>query len=462
LERLYPEWLVERSEELARHYTEAGLTDKAVHYWHHAGQSAVQRSANVEAISHLRTGLALLQALAETPQRLQREVDMLIAMGASLLAVKGYAAAEVRETYRRAHHLCQDLEEPHQLFPVLRGLWNYYLGRVELQTARALGEQLLTLGQQTQDSTPMLPAAHRALGSTLFFLGAVATAHTHFAQGIALYDPKQHRASAFLHGEDAGVACRSYAAWTLWYLGYPAQGRRQMDEALALAQQVAHSYSLGFALCTAALFHQFRREVRTTQERAEATIRIATEQDFPHWMAVGSILSGWVLAQLGQAQEGITQINQGLITLHAIGGELLRPYYLALLAQVHGTMEQPAAGLAVLTEALTVVDTTGEGWYAPELHRLQGELILLQQNSGNQAEAETCFHHALDIARHQQAKSFELRSAMSLSRLWQQQGKRQEAHDLLAPVYNWFTEGFDTADLIDAKVLLDELERSRK
>jgi predicted ATPase len=213
-------------------------------------------------------------------------------------------------------------------------------------------------------------------------------------------------------------------------------------------------------LSCAAQFHQFCREVPAVQEHAEATIRVAKEQGFPHWITQGSILRGWTLAHQGQVQEGLEQMHQGLIALRATGAELARPYYLALLAEAHGTLGEPEAGLTVLTEALALVETTGERWYEPELYRLQGAL-LLQQSLDNQADAESCFHHALEIARTQQAKSFELRAAMSLSRLWQQQGKRQEAYDLLTPIYHWFTEGFDTADLKDARALLDALGEQR-
>jgi TOMM system kinase/cyclase fusion protein len=459
LEAQFPETAETQPELLAHHFTEAGLTEKAVHYWYHAGQRASERSAHAEAISHLTKGLALLQTLPETPDRVQREVDMLITLGASLLATKGYAAPEVEQTYLRARHLCEHLDDSHQVFPVMRGLWNYYFVHTELQTANALGEQLLALAQQAQDSA-MLVAAHRALGSTLFWLGAGTSAHAHLAQGIALYDPQQHRASAFLYGEDAGVVCQSFDSWTLWYLGYPDQAWRRSHEAVTLAQQMAHPFSLSYTLSVAAIFHQFRREVRLTQERAEAAMSLATEQGFPHWMAVGSLMRGWALAHQGQAQEGIEQITQGLIAYRATGAELLWLYFLSLLAEAQGTLGEPEAGLTALAEALTLADTTGERWCEPELYRLKGGL-LLQQNSDHQAEAETCFHHALDIARHQQAKSFELRAATSLARLWHQQGKRQEAHDLLALVYNWFTEGFDTADLQDAKALLGVLEEQR-
>jgi predicted ATPase len=306
----------------------------------------------------------------------------------------------------------------------------------------------------------MFVAAHRALGATLYQMGAVASAHTHFAQGIALYDAQQHRAAAFLYGDDAGVICHSFSASTLWSLGYPDQGLARSQEAVTLAQQSAHPFSLSFVLSWAAVFHQLRREERLTQERAEAAITLATVQGFPYLMAFGSPIRGWALAHQGHAQEGIEQIHQGLRAVRATGAEINRSYWLALLAEAHSIIGQPEVGLTVLAEALTVVDKTGARWYEAEIYRLKGEL-LLAQSPDNHTEAETCFHHALEIARNQQAKSFELRTATSLARLWAQQGKRQEAYDLLAPVYHWFTEGFDTADLKDAKALLDVLEDSR-
>ena len=455
LEAQFPETAEAELELLAHHFTEAGLTEKAVGYWQKAGQSAVQRSAHVEAIAHLHQGLQLLQMLPETPERVQQAVDMHIALGASLIATKGGAAPEVGQTYTRARQLCQSLDDPHQLFKVLRGLVQYHNTRAELQAAHALGEQLLTLAQHAQDAA-MLVAAHRAGGTTLFWMGAVASAQTHFAQGIALYDPTQHRTSAFLYGENAGVICHSFSACTLWYLGYPDQGLVRSQEAVTLARQIAHPYSLVFVLSWTAIFHQLRLEAREAQERAEAVIILTMAQGFPLWKAVGSLLRSWIWTQQGQAQEGIAQMTQALSVFRATGAENLRPYWLAFLADAYGIMGQPEAGLAVLAEALTVVDKTGARFYEPELYRLKG-ILLLQRSSDHQAEAENCFHHALEIARNQQAKSLELRTARSLSKLWQQQGKRQEAHDLLAPVYGWFTEGFDTADLQEAKALLDAL-----
>jgi class 3 adenylate cyclase/predicted ATPase len=459
LEERFPETGASQPELLAHHYTEASLNAQAVSYWHKAAQRAVERSAHVEAISHLRTGLELLQTLPETPQRLQREVDMLIALGGSLLAVKGYAATEVRETYTYARQLCQHLADPSQLFPVLRGLWNYYLARADYQTAHALGEQLLTLAQQSQDAA-MRVAAHRALGTTLQYLGAVAEAHTHFTQGIALYAPQRHRASVFRYGEDAGVLCHSYAARTLWSLGYPDQGLAQSQHAVTRAQQSAHPLSLSFVLSFAAVFHQLCREMPAAQEYAESAISLATEQGFPLWVAYSAILRGWALAHQGRAQEGIAQSEQGLQAQRATGSKQNRSYFPALLAEAYGIIGKPEAGLTVLTEALALVDETGEHWYEPELYRLKG-VLLLQQSSDHQAEAESCFAQAIAIAHNQQTKSWELRASTSLARLWQQQGNRQEAHDLLAPVYGWFTEGFDTADLRDAKALLNELSEGR-
>ena len=457
LEAQFPETTQTQPELLAHHYTEAGLNEQAVGYWQKAGQSAVQRSAHVEAISHLTTGLELLKTLPETPERLQREVDIHITLGASLIATKGSASPEVGQTYTRARQLCENLEAPQQLFPVLYGLWNHCCLRAELQTAHALGEQLLTLAQQVHDAA-MLMEAHRAMGQTLLFMGALASAYTHYAQGISLADPQQHRALASLYGgTDSGVFCRGQGAWALWSLGYPDQGRTRIDEAVTLAQQMAHPFSLNFSLIATALFHQLRREAFFTQEHTAPAMRLAKDQGFPYWMAFGAILHGWALAHQGQAQEGIEQIRQGLVAFRATGAEMLRPHFLALLAEVYGIIGQPDAGFTALAEALLLTDATRVHWYESELYRLKGTL-LINLSSDNQSEAETCFHQAIAIAQNQSTKSWELRAATSLARLWHQQGKRQEAHDLLTPVYEWFTEGFDTADLQDAQALLDALE----
>jgi predicted ATPase len=437
------------------HFEQCHDYPRAIHYLQQAAETAGRRYANLEALAHLTKGIELLKTLPATPERSRQALQLHLALGASLIATKGYAAPEVEQTYSRARQLCQHLAEPQQLFPVLRGLWAYYLTRAELQTAHALGAQLLTLAQQAHDSAMFLEA-HRALGATLFYLGAGASALVHLEQGMALYDPQRHGASTFLYGDDTGVVCHSIAAWTLWSLGYPDQGLARSHDALRLAQQCVHPLSLGFALCWAAAVHQYRREVQVAQEHAEAAISLAAEKGFPLFGAFGSMLRGWALAHQGQAREGIEQLRQGLTAMHITGIEIARLYFLALLAEAYGTIGQPAAGLEVLAEALMRIDTTSDRWYEPELYRLKGAL-LLQQAADRHPEAQACFHHALDVARAQQAKSLELRTAMSLSRLWLAQGKRAAARELLGPIYEWFSEGFDTPDLHDARILLETL-----
>jgi predicted ATPase len=271
---------------------------------------------------------------------------------------------------------------------------------------------------------------------------------------MRLYDPQQHHALAFRYGNgDPGVPCLAYAGWTLWLLGYPEQALERANEALTLAQNLEHPYTLARGLYLTALLHQLRREWQVVFERAETAMTVATEQKIALVLAVGPIMRGWALAMQGQGAEGLTQLRQGLDAYRATGAEFQRPHFLSMLAEVHRSLGQPEAGLTVLSEALTLVEKTGERYYAAELHRLKGEL-LLQQAAPEVSHAEACFQQSLDIARRQQAKSLELRAAMSLTRLWQRQGKRQEAQALLEEVYNWFTEGFDTADLLEAKAFL--------
>ena len=273
---------------------------------------------------------------------------------------------------------------------------------------------------------------------------------------MALYDPQQHRALALRYGADSGIVCRLYTGWVLWLLGYPDQALHIIDDALTQARALAHIFTLAFALNHAALVRMFRREGQQAQERAEASMAFATEQRITQWLAQGTVLRGWALSAQGRAMEGRQQICQGMAAWRATGAELTRPWYLAQLAEAYGQAGQEQAGLTVLKEAMTLVHTTEERWWEAELHRLQGEL-LLACSAAHTVEAEGCYQHALDVARYQQAKSLELRVAMSLARLWQQQGKRAAAHQVLADVYQWFTEGFETADLKTARALLAEL-----
>jgi TOMM system kinase/cyclase fusion protein len=455
LEARFPALCEMQPELLAHHSTEAGLHEQAIGYWQKAGQRASERSANLEAIGHLTTGLEVLKTLPDTPERTQHELTLHTALGVPLRATKGLGAPEVGQVYARARELCQQVEETPQLVPVLRGLWEFYELQGALTTARELGEQLLTLAQRVH-AVEFLLVAHNVLGDTLLWLGEFAGARAHLEQGMALYTLQQHRAHAFLYGYDSGVHGLALGALALWHLGYPEQALRRIHDALTLAQELSHPFSLAFALDFAAYLHQLRREGQAAQERAAAIIALSTDQGFPFWGACGTILRGWALAEQGQSAEGIAQMCQGIAALRATGAELQRPYCLALLAEAYGQAGQADEGLRVLAEALTAVHTTGERQHEAELYRLKGEL-LLKQDVPDEQEAESCFCRAVDVARQQQAKSFELRAAMSLSRLWQPQGKSAEARQLLEPIYGWFTEGFDTADLQDAKTLLEAL-----
>ena len=454
IEGLFAERLPEHYHALAHHYSRSGNTANAVDYLHRAGHQAVERSAYAEAISYLTTALDLLTALPESRERSQQELIVQMTLGIALRATKGGNAPEVEQLYTRARALCEQVGEPPQLFRVLWGLWMIYNGRGDSQTMRALGEQLLSLAQRIQDPDLLLEA-HHALWTSLFSGGEVAAARMHQEQGLRLYDPQRHRTHAALYsGHDPGVCCRYRAALALWLLGYPDQAVASSQAALALAQQLAHPFSLAIAPYWAAVLHHLRREASLTQARAEAAMTLATDLELPQLLAQATPLRGWALAASGHGEEGITQIR--LAVYGATRPTRDRPYYLALLAEASAQVGQPAEGLEALAEALATVAKSAVCWWEAELYRLRGEL-LLRHAVAQPGEAETCFQQALDIVRRQEAKSLELRAAMSLCRLWQQQGKRTEAYELLAPIYDWFTEGFDTADLQEAKALLETL-----
>jgi len=296
------------------------------------------------------------------------------------------------------------------------------------------------------------------LGVYLLNMGELEPALEHLEHVIAFYDPQQHASLAFTLAQDPGVSALAWASWTLWLLGYPDQALERSREALALAHELDHPFTLGFALSMAgAFFHQFRREDQTARERNEAMLQLSTEKGFPLFVAGGTVLQGWTLAIAGQAEAGITDMRQGLDTLQAMGTEIQRSHWLALLAEAQASAGQAEEGLKVLAEALALVEKTGERYYEAELYRLKGELLLIQ---GDEAEAETSFHKTIEVARRQSAKSWELRATVSLCRLWQKQGRGDEAQQILAEIYTWFTEGFDTPDLQEAKALLEELSRS--
>jgi class 3 adenylate cyclase/predicted ATPase len=455
LEQWFPEVVATQPELLAHHYTEASMPAQAVDYWQRAGQQASDRSANLEAISHFTTGIELLKTLPETLARTQHALTLHIALGAALLMTKGPAAPEVEHAYTLAHALCQQVGETPQLVPVLFGLWRFYIGRSQFQMTREIGETLLRLAQRTHDPA-LAVIAHYALGFTWLCLGLLSVARQHFEEGIALYTPDQRRAPAFRIGQDLGVGCRVYAAMTLWLLGYPDQALARLHDALALAHALSHPFSLAWAQSMGTFISQFCRDVPAAHEYAEAAVTLSIEQGFPLYTAHGTILRGWALAMQGQGEEGTAQVHQGIVAYRTTGVALAVPWFYILLAEVSAHLGRPEDGLQALAEAHTLMEQHDERWWEAEVCRLRG-VLLLQQQGTSQAEAETWLQRALDVARHQQAKSLELRAAMSLARLWQRQGKHTEAYELLAPAYNWFTEGFDTADLQEAKTLLDTL-----
>jgi predicted ATPase len=298
-----------------------------------------------------------------------------------------------------------------------------------------------------------------ALAGSLHDLGEFTAARHYWDHTLASYDRRQHRAQIMHFGMDLGVFSRAWMSHTLWHLGYPDQALSQSREALALAEAHAHPFSQAIALAYAVMLHQFRREQHTVDEQAETALALCTEHGFAYYLAWGTIIHGWSCVVQGQREAGIAQMRQGLAALRSTGAKRALPYYLALLAEGYGAVGQVDEGLRVLAEAFAEVATTAERRWEAELHRVQGELLLRANGSGPKAEwtPEACFRQALAIARQQQAKSWELRAAMSLSRLWHQQGRRTEAYELLDPIYNWFTEGFNTADLQEAKALLGAL-----
>jgi DNA-binding winged helix-turn-helix (wHTH) protein/predicted ATPase len=448
-----------RAAELARHFQRGQDPQRAVQYLGQAADNAAQRQAHHEVIALLTTGLELLAALPNTPARAQQELDLHLALGPALMATMGPGAPEVDQTYARARALCMQVGEPPQLFPTLRGLWRFYLNRGPLLTARELGEQLLRLAQGAAASTS-LPEAHAALGTTLFYGGEYVTALTHLEQSFTRTDFTAQRVLGLHHGEAPGVRCLALTAWTLWCLGFPTQALRRGQEALAQAQACAYPYSLAMAQNWMIYVHYRRREVPAVQAQAEALLTLATAQQFPLYAGHVTYWRGWVLALQGQGERGIVQLRQGMAGVLATGQTVVRPLCLLLLAEAMEHTGQVDEGLGVMAEALVAIEASGRYELLAEAYRLHGALLLHQAVS-DAHQAEACFQQALAIARRQQAKSWELRAALSLSRLWQQQGKRKEARDLLAPVYGWFTEGFDTADLIEAKALLDVLSESQ-
>jgi predicted ATPase len=460
VEALFDSQLEDHYGDLAHHYSRSGNTEKAVEYLGLAGRQAAQRSANTDAIRHLTTALELLQTLPATAQRAQHELTLLIVLGSPLRVSKGFAAPEVERVYARAQELCEQRGDIAQRFSALRGLWGIYFARGQPRLTREVAAQLLQVAEDAHDATLLLEA-HHVMGMAAFFFGELPAARAHLEQGLALYDPQHQPSLAFLYPYVPGADCRSWLSDVLWCLGYPDQARQRSQEALALAYELPDHFTLAGGLSHATRLYRLRGELPLTQQYADTLRALATEQGFPLFAAQGAILQGWILAEQGQTEAGLAKIRQGLAALRDMGIESTRPYNLALLAEAYGKAGQREEGLTTLAEALAIEDKTGERRDAAELYRLKGELTLQIQVQGPRSkveeEAAACFLKAIEVARKQCAKSLELRAVMSLSRLWQTQGKHHEAHQLLAEVYGWFTEGFDTKDLQEAKLLLDEL-----
>ena len=454
LEAAYGPRAREVAAELAEHFRRGGDIWRTVQYLQYAGENAQRRSAHQEAISHFTTALELLTGLPETPERAQQELTLHLARGPALAIMRGDAAPEVEQLYLRAQALCQQLGESAESLLVLHGLWTIYNARLQIRQARDLGEQYLALAQQRHDQVALVEA-HRTLGTSLFYLGEFLLARQHFEQGVAHYHLQREHFRGVRRGEDPGVACLAFLVSTLGFLGYPDQARQRAEEARQLAQELAHPYSLAFARYRASLYALFCRQAPTAQALAQEVLDVATPHGFPFYAALGTAVRGGALVRQGQGEAGLALLRQGLRGLYTTGTQPA-PHWLVWQAELYGYVGQPAEGLRLLAEARVQADTTGNYHALAELYRLQGEFILAL-SAARASEAETCFHEALAVAHRQQAKALELRAAMSLSRLWQHQGKRAEASALLAPVYAWFTEGFDTPDLQEAQALLSAL-----
>lgn len=453
LEQLYGSHVEDVALKLARHFRLAGLTEKTIDYLHKAGEKAVESYANHEAALLFDEALTHLKTLPETLTHIQRELALQIARGNVLLAIKGFAAEEVEQVFGRARELCQRAGETPQLFQVMHGLFRYYIVRTAFQTTHELGQQIMDLTQR-QPGPGLWLLAELCQGMTPFFMGEFPDAQTHFSQSLAFHDPKQQRAYAMHFGQDGVTTCMTQSALVLWHLGYPDQALKKSREAVALAQQIAHPFSLALTFSYAGWLYQLCREIESTQTQAEITMTFSAKHGFVFWLAMGMVQDGWRLTEQGDIDRGIAQIRQGLTTWQATGAELLLPYFLALLAEAYGKAGQVEMALDMLTEAATAMGRSQEGNYAAEIYRLRGEL-LRQQGRGN--EAEEYFRQALTTARRQGSKSLELRAAMSVYRLGQEQGKLEEGRQVLNEIYNWFNEGFNTPDLQEATALLAEL-----
>ena len=463
-ETAYGERAQDIAAELAVHFEQGREYAQALLFYKQAGENALRRHAPHAASEHFTKALSLLELLPATPDRIEQELTLLTTLAVPVLVTTGHVSSELQHLYSRARALCQQVGQvPPQLFSVLYGLTRLSAMQGQYQTGREVAEQLHQLAQGTQDPTLLL-GAHMAYGAMLLFGGELVGARKQFVQGAELCDPQQVPELLMRYGDDPGAVCRGYGSWSLWLLGYPDQALGMSHDSIAAAEVLAHPVSLTAARLAAAVLSHLNRDPRAVRKQTEALLTGINEQEFPLYAIIGTIIRGWTIAQQGRGEEGIRLTRQGLEEYQAAGAELYRSFFLALLTEACEAMGQAGEGLTILAEALEFSTMRGERWYDAELYRLQGELLLQQFKSTNPqspnpyAEAEACFQQALKIAQQQQAKSWELRAALSLGRLWQEQGKPDDARQLLEEVYSWFTEGFETTDLQDAEVLLRSLD----
>lgn len=456
LETVYAATLEQMSGQLAAHYEKAGLPAQALAYYQQAAQQSLRTYANHEAIDHFTRGLALLAWMPDNADRARQELAFLLGLGPALVVTKGYGFSAVHEVYTRAQLLTLQLGEPPNP-AILRALALFFLVRRRYANAYAQGKEILTLADQASaEMNPVLVVeGHYVLGVTAFWKAEFLQAKDHLEQALAVYDVQRHAVHTALYTQDPGVVCLIRLAHLLWYLGYPHTAQQKCAEALALARKLAHPFSLGYALNFAVLLYNDLRDQTLAQTLNEEAIALGRRHELHYWLPTGLIIQGRFLVEQGEIAAGIVQIRAGIRAYESTQQDLYRPYSLAMLAQAQAQAGTPEQSLTTLDEALATVNQYGDRWYEAELHRLKGEFLDKMKTVPSIVEA--CFQRAYTLARAQQAKSLELRAAMSLSRLWQRQGKRQQARQLLAESYGWFTEGFETADLQEAQALLAEL-----
>jgi class 3 adenylate cyclase/predicted ATPase len=453
LEAHSPETMENQPELFAQHYAEAGLVEKSVAYWGKAGHRSAARSAMTEAAAQLYKGLDQLALLPDSPEQQRHELEFYSALGDVMNVVKGPAASETGRAYARAREPWERLGSPSEFLHIPYGQSRYHVYRGELGLAQRLDEDLLRLSGQRNDAAGLV-LGHYSSGRNLMFVGRFASSRSHLEEVLALYDPISHRSLVHQVGIYPLANAQPVLGIVLLCLGYPDQALAESNAAIAEARRLAHPPSLAVTLAFGAIFLSLIGDDAALDEWADQLVAVATEQGFPVWGAVGTIHRGWVKVKNGDVTEGMSLVRSGSAAYRATGTEMWTPLFFALLARACEIAGQNEEGLTVLDDALQIAQRTRERWLEAELYRHKGQLLLRQ---GHSEAAEELYRKALGIAREQEAKLWELRAAASLARLRRDQGRHVEARNLLTPVYGWFTEGFDTSDLKEAKVLLDEL-----